>query len=61
MLSKAFPLNSVAHGFSGERECPIDAVFVNLKDGFSVDEVVAMFDGLTHEQVNAVLEFAGGI
>jgi uncharacterized protein (DUF433 family) len=40
---------------------PVDAVFVNLRDGFSVDEVVAMFDGLTHAQVHAVLEFSSGI
>jgi uncharacterized protein (DUF433 family) len=46
--------------FRGTR-MPVDAVFANLKDGFTVDEVVAMFDGLTREQVNAVLEFTGGI
>jgi uncharacterized protein (DUF433 family) len=34
------------------------AVFENLEDGFTVDEVAAMFDGLSREQVKAVLEFA---
>jgi uncharacterized protein (DUF433 family) len=46
--------------FRGTR-MPIAAVFANLEDGFSIDEVVGMFDGLTHDQVNAVIEFAGGI
>jgi uncharacterized protein (DUF433 family) len=46
--------------FRGTRT-PVAAVFANLEDGFSVDEVVGMFDGLTHEQVRAVVEFAGGI
>jgi uncharacterized protein (DUF433 family) len=43
--------------FRGTR-LPVAAVFANLEDGLTVDEIVNMFDGLTREQVNAVLEFA---
>jgi uncharacterized protein (DUF433 family) len=43
--------------FRGTR-IPVVAVFENLEDGFTVDEVAAMFDGLSREQVKAVLEFA---
>jgi len=43
--------------FRGTR-LPVAAVFANLEDGLTVDEIVKMFDGLTREQVNAVLEFA---
>jgi uncharacterized protein (DUF433 family) len=43
--------------FRGTR-LPVAAVFANLEDGFTTDEIVGMFDGLTREQVNAVLEFA---
>jgi len=42
--------------FRGTR-IPVAAVFENLEDGLTVDEVVALFDGLTREQVKAVLEF----
>ena len=37
---------------------PVAAVFENLEDGLTVDEIVGMFDGLTREQVKAVLDFA---
>jgi uncharacterized protein (DUF433 family) len=37
---------------------PVAAVFENLEDGLSMDEVVGLYDGLTREQVKAVLEFA---
>jgi len=37
---------------------PVKAVFENLEDGMSIDELMDMFDGLTREQVQAVLEFA---
>jgi uncharacterized protein (DUF433 family) len=37
---------------------PVAAVFANLDDGLTVDEIVKMFDGLRRSQVNAVLEFA---
>jgi uncharacterized protein (DUF433 family) len=43
--------------FRGTR-LPVAAVFANLEDGLTVDEIVKMFDGLTRERVNAVLEFA---
>jgi len=37
---------------------PAAAVFENLEDGLSIDEVVALYDGLTRDQVKAVLDFA---
>jgi uncharacterized protein (DUF433 family) len=37
---------------------PVAAVFENLEDGLTIDEVVKLFDGLRHEQVKAVLDFA---
>jgi len=42
--------------FRGTR-MPVSAVFENLEDGLTIDEVVQMFDGLTREQVQAVLDF----
>lgn len=42
--------------FRGTR-IPVAAVFENLEDGLTVDEVAALFDGLTREQIKAVLEF----
>lgn len=43
--------------FRGTR-MPVAAVFENLEDGMTVDQLLEMFDGLTREQVQAVLEFA---
>ena len=43
--------------FRGTR-IPVAAVFENLEDGLTIDEVAALYDGLTREQVKAVLEFA---
>ncbi len=43
--------------FRGTR-IPVAAVFENLEDGLTVDGIVQMFDGLTREQVKAVLDFA---
>jgi uncharacterized protein (DUF433 family) len=43
--------------FRGTR-LPVAAVFENLEDGLTIDEVVKLFDGLRHEQVKAVLDFA---
>ena len=37
---------------------PVAAVFENLEDGMSIDEIVRLYDGLTREQVQAILEFA---
>jgi uncharacterized protein (DUF433 family) len=36
---------------------PVTAIFENLKDGLSVDEIVEQYD-VTREQVLAVLNFA---
>jgi uncharacterized protein (DUF433 family) len=37
---------------------PVSAVFENLEDGITIDELVALYDGLTREPVQAVLDFA---
>ena len=42
--------------FRGTR-VPVFALFENLEDGMTIDEVVAQFP-VTREQVKAVLEFA---
>lgn len=42
--------------FTGTR-IPVATIFENLEDGYSIDEIVRMFDGLTSEQVRAVLDF----
>ena len=42
--------------FRGTR-IPVSAVFQNLEDGFTIDEITEMFDGLTREQLAAVLDF----
>jgi uncharacterized protein (DUF433 family) len=42
--------------FRGTR-IPVSTVFENLEDGLNVDEIVAMFEGLTRQQVKSVLEF----
>jgi uncharacterized protein (DUF433 family) len=42
--------------FRGTR-IPVAAVFENLEDGLTINEIVQMFDGLTREQVQAVLDF----
>jgi uncharacterized protein (DUF433 family) len=43
--------------FRGTR-MPVAAVFENLEDGMSIDDLVELYDGVTREQVQAVLEFA---
>jgi uncharacterized protein (DUF433 family) len=43
--------------FRGTR-MPVSAVFENLEDGVTIDELVDLYDGLTREQVKAVLDFA---
>jgi uncharacterized protein (DUF433 family) len=48
---------SGAYVFRGTR-MPVAAVFENLEDGMRIDELVQLYDGLTREQVQAVLEFA---
>jgi uncharacterized protein (DUF433 family) len=42
--------------FCGTR-IPVAAVFDNLEDGLTIDQVVALYDGLTREQVKQVFEF----
>ena len=37
---------------------PVSAVFENLEDGVTIDELIDLYDGLTREQVEAVLDFA---
>ena len=44
-------------GFSRHAH-PRGGSFRNLEDGLTIDEIVEMFDGLTKEQVKAVLDFA---
>lgn len=43
--------------FRGTR-MPVATVFENLEDGMSIDDIVRLYDGLTREQVQSVLEFA---
>lgn len=43
--------------FRGTR-MPVSAIFENLEDGLTIDEIVRMYDGLTRDQVKAVLDFA---
>ncbi len=43
--------------FRGTR-IPVSAVFANLEDGLTIDQIVQMFEGLTSDQVKSVLDFA---
>jgi uncharacterized protein (DUF433 family) len=43
--------------FRGTR-IPVAALFENLEDGLTIEEIVQLFDGLKQEQVKAVLDFA---
>lgn len=43
--------------FRGTR-MPVATVFESLEEGMTIDELVEMYDGLTREQVKAVLDFA---
>jgi uncharacterized protein (DUF433 family) len=43
--------------FRGTR-MPVAAVFENLEDGMTIEELVQLYDGLTREQVQSVLDFA---
>jgi uncharacterized protein (DUF433 family) len=42
--------------FRGTR-MPVATVFENLEDGASIDDILQWFEGITREQVEAVLEF----
>jgi uncharacterized protein (DUF433 family) len=44
--------------FKGTR-APVAALFENLEDGATVDNILEWFSGVTREQVEAVLEHAG--
>ncbi|MFN0100454.1 MAG: DUF433 domain-containing protein [Bryobacteraceae bacterium] len=37
---------------------PVSAVFENLEDGVTLDELIELYHGLTRNQVEAVLDFA---
>lgn len=43
--------------FRGTR-MPVSVVFENLEDGASIDDILQWFEGITREQVQAVLDFA---
>jgi uncharacterized protein (DUF433 family) len=43
--------------FRGTR-IPVSAVFENMEDGLTISEIVALYEGLTLENVHAVLDFA---
>lgn len=43
--------------FRGTR-MPVSAVFENLEEGASIDDIVQWFGGISREQVKTVLEFA---
>lgn len=37
---------------------PVAAVFENLEDGVTIDELIELYAGLTNDQIKAVLDFA---
>jgi uncharacterized protein (DUF433 family) len=43
--------------FKGTR-MPVSVVFENLEDGLTIDQLLELYDGLTREQVQSVLDFA---
>lgn len=43
--------------FCGTR-IPVSVVFENMDDGLTISEIVALYEGLTLENVHAALEFA---
>jgi uncharacterized protein (DUF433 family) len=61
--SQCEAVESVPGKMSGARvfrdtRLPLAAVFENLEDGLTIDHLIQLYDGLTREQVQAVLEFA---
>jgi uncharacterized protein (DUF433 family) len=42
--------------FPGTR-IPVAAVFENLEDGVTIDELIRMYDGLTREQIEKAIAF----
>lgn len=60
--SKCSGVESVPGKMSGEwvirgTRIPVAAVLENLEDGFTIEAVVQMFDGLTNSQVEGILAF----
>ncbi len=43
--------------FHGTR-IPVSVVFENMDDGLTISEIVALYEGLTLQNVHAVLDFA---
>jgi uncharacterized protein (DUF433 family) len=43
--------------FRGTR-IPVSVVFENMDDGLTISEIVALYEGLTIDNVHAVLDFA---
>ena len=61
--SKCPAVESVPGKLSGawvfrDTRVPVSAVFENLEDGLTINEIVQMFDGLSKDLVVTVLEFA---
>jgi uncharacterized protein (DUF433 family) len=61
--SKCPAVESVPGKVSGawvfrDTRMPVAAVFENLEDGVTIDELVELYAGLTRDQVKAVLDFA---
>jgi uncharacterized protein (DUF433 family) len=60
--SKCHAVESVPGKVSGAwvfrgTHIPVAAVFENLEDGLTIDQAADLYEGLTREQVKAVLEF----
>jgi uncharacterized protein (DUF433 family) len=43
--------------FRGTR-IPVFAIFENLEDGLTINQLLELYQGLTREQVKAILDFA---
>src|SRR3954462_3114161 len=61
--SQCTAVESVSGKVSGawvfrDTRMPVSVVFENLEDGVTIDELIELYDGLTREQVEAVLDFA---
>ena len=61
--SQCAAVESVSGKVSGawvfrDTRMPVSTVFENLEDGVTIDELIKLYDGLTREQVEAVLDFA---
>jgi uncharacterized protein (DUF433 family) len=37
---------------------PVSAIFENLEAGANIDDIMQWFDGLTREQIKAIIDFA---